>query len=173
MPTPNTTSPQMLGSIEIYFPPNTVATVTSPANAVLRPNTTSSAQSQNKDIVAIDEFNVASGAQKQVAVTFKPGTTFNTTITAAAKQSNKFNDSSGSANTFDISGGFPTLKIVTCVTVSGRVYQDRNLDNVYSQGQGAFTQADLAKSWTVKLFAKNVGSKRDSASMTRAWSMAG
>ena len=57
----NTTSPQTLGSIEIYFPPNTVATVTSPANAVLRPNTTSSAQSQNKDIVAIDDLNLASG----------------------------------------------------------------------------------------------------------------
>jgi hypothetical protein len=153
----NTTNPQPLGSIEIYFPPNTVDTVLSPANAVKRPNATSPAQPQKKDIVAIDDFNVASGATKEVRVKFLPGVSFNTAITAVAKQSNKFNDASGSANTFDISGGFPTLKIVTCVTVSGRVYQDRNLDNVYSQGQGAFTQADVAKSWTVKLFAKNVG----------------
>ena len=51
-----------------------MATVTSPANAVLRPNTTSSAQSQNKDIVAIDDFNLAPGQQKQVTVTFKAST---------------------------------------------------------------------------------------------------
>jgi hypothetical protein len=153
----NTTSPQTLGSIEIYFPPNTVASVPAPANAELRSNTTSSAQSQNKDIVAINDFNVASGASKQVTVNFKAGVSFNTTITAVAKQSNRFSDSSGSANIFDISGGFPTLKIVTCVTVSGRVYQDRNLDNTFTTGQGAFLNSDVPKAWNVQLYGKDVG----------------
>ena len=158
----NTTSPQTLGSIEIYFPPKTVATVLSPANAVLRRTRPARPSLRRRTSSAIDDFNVASGARSRSRVKFKPGVSFNTAITAVAKQSNKFNDSSGSANTFDISGGFPTLKIVTCVTVSGRVYQDRNLDNVYSQGQGAFTQADLAKSWTVKLYGKNVGDPNQS-----------
>lgn len=150
----NTASPQALGSIEIYFPPNTVA---SAQPGSVRTNQTSSAQPLRRDIVALDNFNVAAGASKSVTVTFNAGVTFNTAITAVAKQSNRFNDSSGSANTFSISGGFPTLKIVTCVTVSGRVYQDRNLDNVYTTGAGAFLNADVPKAWTVKLYAKNVG----------------
>lgn len=150
----NTGSPQSLGSAEIYFPPNTVATVSS---GVLKANTTSSAQSQNKDILALDNLNLAPNASRAVTVTFKPGVTFTATITAVAKQANQFNDSSGGANVFTLQGSFPTLKIVTCVTVSGRVYQDRNLDNTYTTGSGAFLNSDLPKAWTVKLFAKDVG----------------
>ena len=87
-------------------------------------------------------------------MTFKAGVTFTATITAAAKQSNRFNDAGGGANLFDLQGSFPTLKIVTCVTVSGRVYQDRNLDNTYTTGNGAFDDSDLPKAWTVKIYEK-------------------
>ena len=61
----------------------------------------------------------------------------------------------GGANLFDLQGSFPTLKIVTCVTVSGRVYQDRNLDNTYTTGNGAFDNSDIPKvGWTVKIYEK-------------------
>lgn len=160
----NTGSPQSLGSAEIYFPPNTVASTTL---GILRSNTTSSAQSQNKDIVAIDGLNLAPGVSRQITVTFKAGVTFNTTITAAAKQANRFNDSSGTANLFDIQGSFPTLKIVTCVTVSGRVFQDRNLDNTYTTGQGAFLNSDVPKAWNVNLYGKDVGTPATSYTLVR------
>ena len=72
--------------------------------------------------------------------------TFSTTITAVVKQSNKFNDSSGGANLFSIEGAFPTLKHRAPASPSpGRVYQDRNLDNVYTTGTGAFDDSDLPK----------------------------
>src|SRR5262249_3597445 len=90
-----------------------------------------------------------------------------TTITAAAKQSNRFNDASGTANIFDIQGGFPTLKIVTCVTVSGRVFQDRNLDNGYTTGNGAFDDSDIPKVWTVKLYAKDTAAAQYSSTPYR------
>ena len=96
---------------------------------------------RTKDIVALDDLNLAPNASKASTVTFKPGVTFNTTITAAAKQSNSFNDSSGAPTSSRSRVGFPTLKIVTCVTVSGRVYQDRNLDNIFTTGNGGSTTA--------------------------------
>lgn len=149
----NTGSPQTLGSIEIYFPPNTVA---SASLGTLRTNRTSSAQPERKDIIAIDNFNVAAGTAKTVSVTFNAGVTFRAAITAVAKQANRFNDSSGAANLFTHPGSFPTLRVVTCVTVSGRVYQDRNLDNTYTTGSGAFLNSDVPKEWTVELYAKDV-----------------
>ena len=57
-----------------------------------------------------------------------------TTITAAVKQSNNFNDSSGSAN-LSPSGQLPDAARRPCFTVSGRVFQDRNLDNAYTTAQ--------------------------------------
>ena len=148
----NTGSPQSIGSAQIYFPPNTVASVSS---GMPQGNTSNASSGGTKDIVALDDLDLAPNASKAIVVTFKAGVTFSATITAAAKQSNKFNDSSGGANLFSIEGGFPTLKIVTCVTVSGRVYQDRNLDNVFTTGNGAFDDSDLPKAWTVNLYVKN------------------
>ncbi len=78
------------------------------------------------------------------------------------KQANNFNDSGGGANQFTLQGSFPTLSVVQCVTVSGRVYQDRNLDNTYTTGTGAFLNSDVPKAWTVKLFGKNVGAPTSS-----------
>ena len=66
-----------------------------------------------------------------------------------------------------LQGSFPTLKIVTCVTVSGRVYQDRNLDNVYTTGTGAFLNSDVPKAWTVKLYAKDVGAPTSSYALLK------
>ena len=160
----NTGSPQTLGSAEIYFPPNTVASVSA---GTLRTNTTSTVQSANKDILALDDLNLAAGASRSITVTFRVGVTFSASITAVVKQANRFNDSSGSANLFDLQGSFPTLKIVTCVTVSGRVYQDRNLDNVYTTGTGAFLNSDVPKAWTVKLYAKDVGAPTSSYALLK------
>ncbi len=155
----NTGSPQALGSAEIYFPPNTVALVTS---GVLRTNTTSASSGGTKDILGLDNLNLAPGASRAITVTFKAGVTFSAAITAVAKQANQFNDAGGSANLFALQGSFPTLKIVTCVTVSGRVYQDRNLDNAYTTGQGAFLNSDVPKAWNVNLYAKDVGAPASS-----------
>ena len=152
----NTGSPQTAGSAEVYFPPNSVHSVTSPW--VLRPNTTSTASGGTKDIVALDNLGLAPGQTKTVTVSFKSAANFSTTITAALKQANQFNDSSGDANLFTVQGAFPTLRVVQCVTVQGRVYQDRNLDFGYTTGNGAFDDSDIPKvGWTVNLYAKDVG----------------
>ena len=97
----NTGSPQTLGSAEIYFPPNTVASVSS---GVLAASSSSASSGGTKDILRLDNINVAPGASKSVTVTFKAGVTFTATITAAAKQSNRFNDAGGGANLFDLQG---------------------------------------------------------------------
>ncbi|HEX4747077.1 MAG TPA: hypothetical protein VFU99_09360 [Gaiellaceae bacterium] len=150
----NTGSPQTLGSAEIYFPPNTVA---SAPGTTLRTNKTSTSSNGPKDILVLENVGLVPGASKEINVTFNTGVTFSATINAVAKQSNRFNDSGGDANLFSHEGSFPTLKVVRCVTVSGRVYQDRNLDNGYVTGDGAFNNSDIPKAWTVKLYSKDVG----------------
>ena len=153
----NTARTQSLGSAEIYFPPNTVASVSSPAT--LRSNTTSSASPGTRDIVALGNLNLSSGSSVAVTVRFKAGT-FTATVTAVVKQSNDFNDSNGGANVFTLDpaqGSFPTLQLIPCPTISGRVYLDRNADSVYTTGTGAFDDSDLPKAWTVNLYRKNVG----------------
>ena len=90
-------------------------------------------------------MGLAPGQQKLVTVSFKANVNFSASITAVVKQSNNFNDSGGSANLFTLQGSFPTLRVVNCVTVSGRVYQDRNLDNTYTTGTGAFLNSDISK----------------------------
>ena len=162
----NTGSPQTLGSAEIYFPPNTVNTVASASAGTWRASASSASSGGTKDILGLDNINLAPGASRSVNVTFKPGVTFNTTITAAAKQSNRFNDAGGGANLFDLQGAFPTLKIVTCVTVSGQVYQDRNLDNTFTTGNEGFDDSDLPKAWTVRIYEKIGGSYSPTAFAT-------
>lgn len=148
----NTGSPQTLGSAEIYFPPGKVDSVSSGA---LFSSTSSPSSAGVKDIVALDNLNLAPNASRSITVTFKPGVTFTAPVTAVAKQANRFNDSGGSANVFTLQGSFPTLRIVTCVTISGRVYQDRNLDNTYTTGSGAFLNSDVPKAWKLDLYTKD------------------
>jgi len=153
----NTAKNASLGSAEVYFPPNSVDSVSSPAT--LRSNTSSATSSGTKDIVAFRNLNLSTGSSVTVTVRFKAGT-FSTTVTAVVKQSNEFNDTQGGANVFELDpaqGSFPTLRVVQCVTVAGRVYQDRNLDFGYTTGNGAFDDSDIPKAWTVTLYAKDVG----------------
>ena len=119
-------------------------------------NTTTTTSGGPKDVIRFNNLGLAPGQQKLVTVSFKANANFSTSITAVVKQSNNFNDSGGSANLFTLQGSFPTLRVVQCVTVSGRVFQDRNLDNTYTTGTGAFLNSDVPKAWTVKLFAKDV-----------------
>ena len=148
----NTSTSQTLGSAEIYFPRGTVASPV-PAGPT---STTSPAGSW--DIVQLNNLNIPRRSSRNITVTFLANVTFPpTVIQAAVKQSNQFNDTQGGANLFTLEGSFPTLRLVTCVTVSGRVYQDRNLDNTYTTGAGAFLDSDLPKAWKVELYAKNVG----------------
>ena len=113
---------------------------------VLRPNTTSTASGGTKDIVALDSLGLAPGQTKTATVSFKSTANFSTSITAALKQANQFNDSSGSANLFTVQGTFPKLRVVQCVTVSGRVYQDRNLDFGYIRATAPSTTATSPRS---------------------------
>ena len=153
----NTGSPQTAGSAQVYFPAGSVQAV-SGGGWQLSPSSTSPASNGTKDIVARDNLNMAPNQTRTVTVTFKITANFSTAVTAALKQSNQFNDSSGTANLFTVQGGFPTLRVVQCVTVSGRVFQDRNLDFGYVTGDGAFDNHDLPKEgWTVQLFTKAVG----------------
>lgn len=151
----NTSTSQTLGSAEIYFPPNTVAS-SSPGSVSPLPTSTTSPPG-NWDIVQLNNLDIARRSSRNITVTFKPNVTFSAVIQAAVKQSNQFNDTQGTANLFSLEGSFPMLRVVNCVTVSGRVYQDRNLDNTYTTGTGAFLNSDVPKAWTVKLYAKDVG----------------
>lgn len=150
----NTGSPQTMGSAEVYFPPNTVYQASS---GTLLSSTTTTTSGGPKDIIRFNGLGLTPGQSKSVTVSFKASANFSTSITAVVKQANNFNDSGGGANLFTVQGSFPTLRIVQCVTVSGRVYQDRNLDFGYTTGNGAFDDSDIPKAWTVKLYAKDVG----------------
>jgi hypothetical protein len=160
----NTGSPQTLGSAEIYFPSLTVASATL---GDLRPDSTSSAQPQKKDILRLDGLNLAPGAERTITVTFKPGAAFSAAITAVAKQANRFSDAGGGANIFDHQGSFPTVTVSGCVNVSGRVFLDNDGDGQYD---AAGTPADAGQGgWSVALFrtsspAGQVGSSVLSAS---------
>jgi hypothetical protein len=131
----NTGSPQTAGSAELYFPAGSVHAVSS--GWALRSNQSSPSSGGTKDILARDNLNLAPGQTMTVTVSFKRTANFSTTITAALKQANRFNDSGGGANLFTVQGGYPTLRVVQCVTISGRIYQDRNLDNTFTTGTGA------------------------------------
>ena len=155
----NTGSPQTAGSAEIYFPAGSVHAVDLPWQARTG---TSPSSGGTKDIVYLNNMNMAPNQTRTITVRFKRTANFSTTITAALKQANQFNDSGGGANLFSVQGGFPTLRVVQCVTVSGRVYQDRNLDNTYTTGTGAFLNSDVPKEWTVKLFGKDAGAPASS-----------
>jgi hypothetical protein len=149
----NTAKSASLGAAEVYFPPNTVFSVTSPAS--LRANTTSTTSGGTKDIVAFGNLNLSTGSPVQVTVTFNANAQFSGPVTAVVKQSNQFNDTQGGANLFDLDpaqGTFPTIRLVPCVSVAGRVYQDRNVDFVYTTGTGAFDDSDVPKAWTVRLY---------------------
>ena len=170
----NTAKSASLGSAEVYFPPNTVYSVTSPASKRL--NTTSTTSGGTKDIIAFSNLNLSTGSSVQVTVTFKANALFSAPVTAVVKQSNQFNDTQGGANLFDLDpaqGSFPTLRVVNCVTVSGRVYQDRNLDNVYTTGSGAFLNSDVPKAWTVSLYGKDVGAPASSYALVKSTTSGG
>ena len=138
----NTGSPQSFKSAEVYFPPNTVFQVTAPAT--LRSNTTSTSSGGTKDIVAFELLNVTPGSSVQVTVKFKANAQVNAQVTAVVKQSNRFNDSGGSANLFVLDpaqGTFPTMR-VSSVPQRGRQGVPRpNADTVYTTGTAHSTTA--------------------------------
>lgn len=151
----NTSTSQTLGSAEIYFPANSVAGA---SLGTVRTNTTSTTSPPgNWDILALDNLALAPGASRAITVTFLPNVTFSRIVQAVVKQANKFNDTQGGANLFSLEGSFPTLRVVACVTIQGRVYQDRNLDNTFTIGTGAFLFSDVPKAWRVDLYAKEMG----------------
>ncbi len=151
-----------LGSAEVYFPAGW-RSLGRVVRWALRASSTSPHLDGTKDIVArFDNLNMAPRRTRTVTVTFKTTANFSTSGHRGVKQSNNFNDSGGGANLFTVQGGFPTLRVVQCVTVSGRVYQDRNLDNTYTTGTGAFLNSDVPKAWTVKLFGKDAGAPASS-----------
>lgn len=153
----NTASSQSLGSADIYFPPNTVKAVTSPAT--LQKNKSTNTSGGSKDIVSLRNLSLSPGSFREVAVSFN-AVSFTAEVRAVVKQANNFSDAGGSANLFAVDpaqGTFPTLTVGACIEISGRVYHDRNADNAYTTGEGAFLNSDIAKAWTVNLYAKDVG----------------
>lgn len=153
----NTASSQSLGSADVHFPPGTVKAVTSPAT--VRKNTTTTTSGGSKDIVTFRKLGLSPGNFREVTVSFNAGS-FTALVDAVAKQSNNFSDAGGSANLFALDpaqGTFPTLRVGPCVSISGRVFHDRNADNTYTTGDGAFLNSDIPKAWTVRLYARDVG----------------
>jgi hypothetical protein len=156
----NTARTQTLGSVQIYFPPNSIHTT---SRGTLLANSTSSFFTGRRDIVAIDDLNLSKGSVLSLAVSFKSGT-FTGEVSATAKQSNKFNDTQGGANLFELDpsqGAWPRLDVVACVTVQGRVYVDRNQDGFYStngSNSDIGVISDFPKAWSVELFRKESGS---------------
>ena len=150
----NTAKTQTLGSIEVYFPEGTVA---STSLGVEMPDST-------RDPIRIDNINLAKGNSTSFTVTLNAGTGGGS-VTAVGKQSNTFNDTQGGANLFE-SPSPQSFTTVTCGTVSGRVYHDRNADSVFTTGTGAFDDADVPKAWTVEVYAKSGGTYPSSPSAT-------
>jgi hypothetical protein len=154
----NTAGTQTLGSAEVYFPAGTVFSVTAPASLRQASDATSNG---TKDIVSFQNLNLAVGKSVTATVNFVANASVNAQIPAVVKQANNFNDTQGGANLFALDpsqGAFPTLRVVPCVTVGGRVYEDRNFDNTYNVGGGnGFGQSDLPKAWTVSLYQKAAG----------------
>ena len=134
----NTGSPQTAGSAEVYFPAGSVQSVSGGGGSCARVDEFILERGEGHRLAQQPEHGP--GQTRNVTVTFKSSANFSTAVTAVLKQSNQFNDSSGTANLFTVQGAFPTLRVVQCVTVSGRVYQDRNLDNTYTTGTGAFAE---------------------------------
>jgi hypothetical protein len=155
----NTAGTQTLGSAEVYFPAGTVSSVTAPAS--LRPGASDATSNGTKDIVSFQNLNLAVGKSVTATVNFVANASVNAQIPAVVKQANNFNDTLGGANLFALDpsqGAFPTLRVVPCVTVGGRIYEDRNFDNTYNVGGGnGFGQSDLPKAWTVSLYQKAAG----------------
>ncbi len=146
----NTSSPQTLGSIQIYFPAKSIQSP--PSGWTLTSDATSEHFSGRRDILARNNFNLASGATTTVVVPLKstapPGE-----VSAKGKQSNNFNDSGGGANLFvrdPSQTSWPQL--VSCVTIEGRVYHDRDQSGAFAANPPNPATADIKKpGWTVTL----------------------
>ena len=160
----NTAKTQTLGSVQIYFPANSVASST---RGTVVGSATSPYYSGTRDIITIDNLNLAKGSSSSFVVTFKAGS-HSGEVSATGKQSNTFNDTQGGANLFERDPDFawPQLAMVTCGTVQGRVYHDRNADSIFTFGTGAFDDADVPKAWTVEVYTKTAGSYPSTPSTT-------
>ena len=142
----NTAKTQTLGSIEVSFPEGSIATTSRGVEGT----------DATRDPIRIDNLSLPKGSSTSFTVTFNAGT-FSGQVTAVGKQSNMFNDASGGANLFD-SPAPQQLSMVTCGTVQGVVFHDRNADGEFVAGSSnTVDNGDLPKAWTVKVFAKNVG----------------
>ena len=106
----NTAKSASLGSAEIYFPAGSVSTNAGfkPAFEPARPGSKIALRASEstsyglRDVVAVSDLNLSKNNALGVRVKFKANATFVLTdIKSVVKQSNNFNDASGSANLFD------------------------------------------------------------------------
>lgn len=142
----NTAKTQTLGSIEVSFPEGSIAMTSRGVEGA----------DATRDPIRIDNLSLPKGSSTSFTVTFNAGT-FSGQVTAVGKQSNMFNDTQGGANLFE-SPAPQQLSTVTCGTIQGRVFHDRNADGDFVVGSSSTVDnGDLPKAWAVKVFAKNVG----------------
>jgi hypothetical protein len=147
----NTAKSASLGSAEIYFPAGSVSTNASfkPAFEPARPGSTIVLRAgATRDVVAVSDLNLSKNNSLGIRVKFKANATFGLTdITSVVKQSNNFNDTSGTANLFEDPATWPKLSLGPCVTISGTVWHDRDQDGVVDS-----TEPKLG-GWTVRAYA--------------------
>ena len=150
----NTAKSASLGSAEIYFPAGSVSTNAGfkPAFEPARPGSKIALRASEstsyglRDVVAVSDLNLSKNNALGVRVKFKANATFVLTdIKSVVKQSNNFNDASGSANLFD-NPVPPKVSLGPCVTISGTVWNDQDQNGLISS-----TEPKLG-GWTVRAY---------------------
>lgn len=152
----NTAKTVNLGSANITFPTNVTLSgtpgIASASSGYTLPTTARATLSGRT--VSLRELSMPK--DKAVMLTVQLNTNASTSgalaFNAAVKQSNDFNDTGGSANTFS-NPTFPTLTLETCVTtIDGRVFLDKNLDGDYDFTAPADASDDIGLGWSVTLY---------------------
>jgi hypothetical protein len=150
----NTAKTVSLGSANITYPSN--VSVTSASFVSPSPGWQMLSYQAGSNLVRIRNLSLAKNAivTVQVALTTGSSPTNGSPpgVSAVVKQSNNFNDTGGSANTFE-NPAFPTLALQDCnATISGRVYHDRDQSGGFAVNASSPT-SDIAKAgWTVTLW---------------------
>ena len=152
----NTAKSASLGSAEIAFPAYATGAIAfkkvTPTSAEAAVTGSNLAYNPTTDKLMLQSLGLGKYGSVRVVVNVNPASPTSNTITAVVKQSNQFNDSSGTANLFS-DPAFPTLTVQDCFgTISGKVWNDQN----ENKARDAFE--DLQSDWAVTLLKKTNGS---------------
>lgn len=150
----NTAKTVNLGSAEITFPSSVTLggtpTLASDSPGYTLPAAATATRASNK--VSLRELSMPKGTQLKLTVSLTASATATAAagLTARVKQSNDFNDSGGSANTFE-NPSMPTITVETCgATIKGQIWNDSN----ESATKDSFEDTQRPPGFSVTLYRK-------------------